>query len=417
MNDAKVAHRIREKVAEFSGKVSLGLPRTARRLVREVLYGMQSRGSVRLSEIARSLEEETAIKKIIERLSRQLNRPGLREQITENLLDLAARRIEEETLLVVDPTDISKRYARKMEYLAQVKDGSDGGIRDGYWCCQVVAARRDRADILPLYQELYSQEAPDFKSENEEILKAIKKVSSRTGARGTWVMDRGGDRREIIAPLLGWKYRFLIRSRGDRHLVVRRRPKRVEEIAARCRLPYRETVIKESKEGEEVYQLDFGACRVRFPDFDRQLFLVVVEGLGSKPMMLLTTMPIKKSRKSVWKVVESYLARWRVEETIRFIKQSYQLEDIRLLTYERLRNMATLVMTTAYFACVYLEKSIKLKILVQHIHRAAKRIYGIPEFRFYALADGIRQILYSRAARIRAPILSDTVSPLLPLKL
>ena len=117
MDDAKVAHRIREKVVEFSGKVSQGLPQTARRLVREVLYGMQSRGSVRLSEIARSLEEQTSMKKIIERLSRQLNRPGLREQVTENMLDLAARRIGEETLLVVDPTDISKRYARKMEYL------------------------------------------------------------------------------------------------------------------------------------------------------------------------------------------------------------------------------------------------------------------------------------------------------------
>ena len=415
----KLPVEFERKWPNFRGEVSEGLPQTAPRLVREVLWGMQSRGSVRLREIARSLEEQTAMKKIIERLSRQLSRRGLREQVTENLLDLAARRIEEGTLLVVDPTDISKRYARKMEYLARVRDGSEGGIRDGYWCCQVVAARRGSAEVLPLYQELYSQEAPDFESEHEEILKAIEKVSSRTAGRGTWVMDRGGDRREIIAPLLRWKCQFLIRLRGDRHLVVRRRAKRVEEIAARCRLAYRETVIKETKEGEEVYHLDFGGCTVRFPGFDRKLSLVVVKGFGDKPLMLLTTMPIRKSRKSIWKVVESYLARWRVEETIRFIKQSYQLEDIRLLTYERLRNMAALVMTTAYFACVYLEKSIKLKILVQHIHRAAKRIYGIPEFRFYALADGIKQILYSRAGVFGKPLVDskDENTLLLPLTL
>lgn len=419
MDHAKIAHRIREKVAEFSGKVSAGLPKTGRRMVREVLYGMQSRGSVRLSEIARSLEERTRMKKIIERLSRQLKRPGVRELVAENLLDVVAPRIGQETLLVVDPTDISKSYARKMEYLARVRDGSDGKIRDGYWCCQVVAARRGSAEVLPLYQELYSQEAPDFESENEEILKAIEKVSQGTGGRGTWVMDRGGDRKEILAPLLRWKSQFLIRLRGDRHLRVRRSAKRVEEIAAGCRLPYRETVIKESETGEEVYDLDFGGCVVRFPGFDRKLFLVVIEGFGEKPLMLLTTMPIKKSRKSVWRVVESYLTRWRVEETIRFIKQSYQLEDIRLLTYERLRNMATLVMVTAYFACVYLDKSIKLKILVQHIQRAAKRIYGIPEFRYYALADGIKQILYNRTARIRDPVPSSpkATTPLLPLVL
>ena len=56
MDHAKVAHRIREKIAEFSGKVSEGLPKTARRMVQEVLYGVQSRGSVRLSEMAVKLE-------------------------------------------------------------------------------------------------------------------------------------------------------------------------------------------------------------------------------------------------------------------------------------------------------------------------------------------------------------------------
>ena len=54
MDHAKVSHRIRERIAEFSGKVSAGLPKTARRMVREVLDGVQSRGSVRLSEMARS---------------------------------------------------------------------------------------------------------------------------------------------------------------------------------------------------------------------------------------------------------------------------------------------------------------------------------------------------------------------------
>lgn len=418
MHHAKVAHRIRAQITEFSGKLTRGLPKTAGRLVREVVYGIQSRGSVRLSEIARSLEESTSLKKIIDRLSRQLQRTGLREPVRENLLQLASRRIDKETLLVIDPTDISKRYARRMEYLARVRDGSDGAIRDGYWCCQVVAARRGSAEVLPLYQELYSQRAPDFESENEEILKAVETVSSETGGRGTWVMDRGGDRREILLPLLRWKCRFLIRLRGDRHLVVRRSRQRVDAIADQCRRTYRETVIKESPEGEKVYHLDFGGCVVRFPGSEQKLSLIVVDGFGEKPLMLLTTMPIRRSRRSLWRVVESYLARWRVEETIRFIKQSYQLEDIRLLSYERLRNMAALVMVVAYFACVYLGKSVKLQILVQHIQQAAKRIYGIPEFRFYALADGIKQILFGRTAKLGpSPPPSDANTLLLPLVL
>ena len=94
MHDAKVAWKIREQLREFSGKVSEGLPKTAARLIREVLYGMQCRASVRLSEIARALEEEIALKKVIERLSRQLNRQGLRGAVGKNLLELAAWRVE-----------------------------------------------------------------------------------------------------------------------------------------------------------------------------------------------------------------------------------------------------------------------------------------------------------------------------------
>ena len=40
----------------------------------------------------------------------------------------------------------------------------------------------------------------------------------------------------------------------------------------------------------------------------------------------------------------------------------------------------------------------KLEILAGHALRAAKRIFGIPNFRYYALADGIKDIL-SRSRR------------------
>ena len=62
----------------------------------------------------------------------------------------------------------------------------------------------------------------------------------------------------------------------------------------------------------------------------------------------------------------------RIGNEIRFIKQSYQLEDIRLLEYERLRNLVMLVLATAYFASVHLGKRAKLGILIQHVQQAAK---------------------------------------------
>ena len=212
------------QIRRFSGEVSGGLPKTAARLVREVIYGVQSRGSVRLSEIARALEEKIRLKKVMARLSRQLNRPGLRQRVRENLLKLAAPRVGAETLLVVDLTDVIKPYARKMEYLARVRDGSTKKLGNGYWCCQVVGLERGSAEVMPLDQELYSQEAPGFVSENDEILKAIGRVSKATQGRGVWVIDAGGDRQKILKVLLNQK-------RGDRHLISGRQRKSVQEWA------------------------------------------------------------------------------------------------------------------------------------------------------------------------------------------
>ena len=54
---ARTAMRLREQIAHFSGNLSRGLSKPARRLVEEAIYGIQARQSVHLTEIARSLRE------------------------------------------------------------------------------------------------------------------------------------------------------------------------------------------------------------------------------------------------------------------------------------------------------------------------------------------------------------------------
>ena len=85
-----------------------------------------------------------------------------------------------------------------MEYLARVHDGSQGTLANGYWICSVIGAEGEERVLNPLYSRLYSQDGPDFQSENAEVCKAISFVSKHTEKRGIWVLDRGGDRRELI---------------------------------------------------------------------------------------------------------------------------------------------------------------------------------------------------------------------------
>ena len=94
----------------------------------------------------------------------------------------------------------------------------------------------------------------------------------------------------------------------------------------------------------------------------------------------------------------AYITRWRVEETIRHVKQAYNLEDIRLLRYRHLKNMAAIVLATAYFCMTWIGNSDKRALIAKSITDASLRIHELPDFHFYAIADGIR-ILLSRCGR------------------
>lgn len=152
-----------------------------------------------------------------------------------------------------------------------------------------------------------------------------------------------------------------------------------------------------------------GLRPVRLPEHpDVPLWLVVVRGLGAPPMLLLTNLPMRRNRKVLWWAVSAYFSGWRIEEAVRFVKQSNDLEDIRVMTYDRLRNMAVLVNAVAFFTAVVLGTRIKLDILAIHLLKASKRQCGIPDFRLYALADGIREVCASSPRRS----ISGTNAPL-----
>jgi len=119
-------------------------------------------------------------------------------------------------------------------------------------------------------------------------------------------------------------------------------------------------------------------------------------------MMLLTSCLVERNRKeSIWRIVEYYLARWKCDESYRYIKQCYNLEDVRVQSYISIRNIVVLVLAVSYFASVYLGQSIKLKMLVERIFIVSKRFFGVPSFFNYAIADGIFNLLYPDKTALR----------------
>jgi hypothetical protein len=395
VNDSKIRSRLKAQLTKFSSELCEGLTKPLAGFVSQMLFGIQSSQDVKLSNIGRALQEKIPLIRTEKRLSRNLKSAELEKELTPQLVRMGSSRIQPNTVLALDLSDVRKEYAQKMENLAMVRDGSTGELHLGYWLCDVTGAEVNGSEIVPLYQRLYSAEAKDFTSENAEVLAAVDLIRKHTEGRGIWAIDRGGDRKKLLEPMLDRGERFVIRSTGTRTVIDRRKLQgSVAEVAGRCRLRHRARIIKIQDGKEKVYDLRYGAEPIQLPGRAEQMWLVVIDGFGETPLMLLTNVPMgAKDSKSLWWIVQIYLTRWKIEETFRFIKQSYNLEDIRVMKYQRLKNLVILVTTVAYFAATFLGQQMKLRILCEKLMIISQRFFGIPPFRFYALADGIRRIL------------------------
>ena len=394
--DSKLGSKIKAQITRFGSRLTEGMDKVKRRLVGEMLYGIQAAKDIKVSEIARSLGEDIPLIKTENRLCRNLADEDLTERINRWTAWEGSGAVEQDTVLALDLGDVRKRYAKKMEYLGHVHDGSTGEIAPGYWLCEVVAADPYGEKIYPLYGELYAQKAEDFDSENDQLLKAIGMVSVAAQKKGIWAIDIGGDRRKIIIPLLDNGLRFVIRQDGDRHILLPRGAKRsVEEAARWCKTTFEKTVEVEREGYTEKKHLKMGVLPVRLPERpDIQLWLVVIRGLAPHPILLLTNVAPPRGKDHAEWIADIYLTRWKCEEAYRFIKQSYHLEDVRVRSYTALRNTYALVHAVFYFVSVVVGTKTKLNLIFKKVCEKAKRFYEVTTFFQYAIADGIHRLLF-----------------------
>jgi len=118
-----------------------------------MLFGIQSSQDVKLSNISRSLQKKIVLIRTEKRLSRNLKSAELEKELTPQLVRMGSSRIQPNTVLALDLSDIRKDYAQKMENLATVRDGSTGELHKGYWLCDVTGAEVNGSEIVPLLSE------------------------------------------------------------------------------------------------------------------------------------------------------------------------------------------------------------------------------------------------------------------------
>jgi len=193
---------LKAQLSKFSGIISKSFKQPKKRLIREMLYGIQASKDVKLSNISRTLKEDQSLIKTEDRLSRNLDDEDFTGPINREVCRLGATRVTDDMVIAIDPGDIRKNHAKKMEFLGKVRDGSEREIGEGYPLCKAVAADIESKKVIPLYCEAYSYVAEDFKSENVQILRVIDTIFEHLGDKGVHAHDRGGDRGVIYAKYL-----------------------------------------------------------------------------------------------------------------------------------------------------------------------------------------------------------------------
>lgn len=386
--------RFKMQVSKFSGIISKGFSKPLKKFITQMIYGIQASEDVKLSNISRSLKEDIPLIKTEDRLSRNLSSIDFSDNINYEISRLASNRITEDMVLAIDPGDIRKPYAKSMEHLCKIYDADKHQQENGYHLCKVVAASLDHMTVIPVYCQGWSTEAESHTGVTDEIIKAVDFVSEHIEDRGTWAIDRQGDNNVLIEKFVKDNKRFVIRLKLNRLVFYEGKARNVIEYG-NIECPFQARVIKYEEDSKPVViNLQYGVIDVCLSSLSGNFKLVIVKGFGSQPMFLLTNIPLNVHDKNqIWQVIEIYLTRWKCDESYRYIKQSYNLEDIRVRSYIAIKNMIALVLAVAYFATVYLGKSIKLKIAVEKILLLSKRFFGVPTFFNYAIADGITELL------------------------
>ncbi|OQB90444.1 MAG: hypothetical protein BWX83_00845 [Candidatus Cloacimonetes bacterium ADurb.Bin117] len=149
---------MQEKLSRFANRISQNMSRPVAKFIRDMLFGICGTGTASIFNIAKHTKDKTSTKKTSERLYRNMGREGLDAELQAVLLDMVSSKIKRDSLIIVDESDIEKPYARKMEGLKLVHNGSKSIQTKGYNQLNIVACVDNErgCNLLPVCSDLIS---------------------------------------------------------------------------------------------------------------------------------------------------------------------------------------------------------------------------------------------------------------------
>lgn len=230
-NYSTLGYNLKRGIVNFTNRLSKKFTRPTQKFVGDMIFGLIAAKSCFLTDIARKLNEEIALDKTVERLSRNLMNFDDDQELKESYFESVKKHFDHETVLIIDDSDITKPCSSKLEGLCRVRDGSTGEIGDGYWVAGVSALTASHKQPIPVYSRIYSTAEEEYVSNNAETLKSLEFLTSHFPKTNIRALDRGYDAGYIFDYFIPKEEAFIVRTRGDRNCIYNGKTMLISKLA------------------------------------------------------------------------------------------------------------------------------------------------------------------------------------------
>ncbi len=297
---------IHDAVRNTVRSLSSTLTKPQTKAVQELLMGLLRDSTAVLNHLNRATN--VRIGKQSERYRRHLENIDITDAVEERIFHTLPP-LKKNTVIAYDLGDIAKPHAKKMEGVHDIYDGSERKISRGYELHGVSIHNQ------PVMTEIHDAGRKTLNQVREDI---IDRVTKNVGTQGIWVYDRGNDDKKLFASNVRRKLRFVIRLKKNRKFI------------------HHPSGMKQAVE-------DFlpGVYDVRVPGQRWVYTLVVYEHLEEKTPIRVLVRGVKVRRAKA--IIGTYLLRWDIENLYKQMKEKFGLEQIRLLSLKKVRNLLALI--------------------------------------------------------------------------
>lgn len=389
-------YQIKRKTVNFVKNIASKANQVETKFISHFIYGILKSRSVILKDIADALHEPIQVKNTIERLSRNLSRP-LSPSILFHYTKKMVNALGKKPVIMVDDSDVIKPHGQAFEALGKVRDGSskDNKIEKGYHVTEIVGLTAKKQQPVSLFSRIHSSREKKYKSTNEVLFQGLRQVISHLKQKATFIFDRGYDMNALFDFMHQNKQNYIVRLTEKRKIFWKGKW-------------FKSSVLRDSRKGKIKTTLTFredgktknktvyiSHLNVKITASKRSIRLVLVYGLGEKPMMLVTN-KIILGKKDAIGIVHNYMSRWRVEEYFRFKKQHFDFEDFRVRSLTSMNNLNQLLTYAIGMLGLVAEASETSHLFHRLIHNSRSLRQDI-RFHYYQMAEGITKTLaYAR---------------------